>query len=195
MMPIDPLMSEHRLIERMLKLLAEELKTVLQLKRVNLSLLETAADFFRTYADRCHHGKEEFILFRRLEKKDLSPEHQKIMEELAEDHVKIREWVDSLLSVKTRYAKGEKGAIHEIQQLLQEMTDFAPKHMGKEEKHFLAPVMEYFSQEEKDALLQEEFDFDRALIHEKYKVIIDKLEPAQPKTPPKSKTTKSGRAS
>jgi hemerythrin-like domain-containing protein len=195
MLPIDPLMSEHRLITRVIQLLSEELKTIRELKRVNLALLETVADFFRNYADRCHHGKEEFMLFRRLEKKDLSPEHQKIMAELVEDHVKSREWVDSLVNVTKRYAKGEKGAIREIQQLLQDMTEFAPRHMGKEEKYFLIPVMQYFSEEEKDALLKEEYDFDRTLIHEKYRVIIDKLEPTQSEESQKSKIIKSGSTS
>jgi hemerythrin-like domain-containing protein len=34
------------------------------------------------YADRTHHGKEEDILFRDLEKKSLPPNHTKIINEL-----------------------------------------------------------------------------------------------------------------
>ncbi len=39
------------------------------------------------YADRTHHGKEQDILFRDLEKKELSPNHTKIMGELLEEHI------------------------------------------------------------------------------------------------------------
>ena len=193
MLPIDLLQSEHRMIERMLGLLREELNTINKLKRVNLNLLETTVDFFRFYADRCHHGKEEFILFRTLEKKNLTPELEKIMGELVDNHVKTREWIDSLQSVTRRFAKGEKGAIRELQQLLEDMTANAPKHMEKEEKRLFGPAMQLLSQEEKDALVREEYELDRTLIHEKYKLIIEKLEKAPSDSTQKTKIIESGR--
>lgn len=193
MLPIDPLQSEHRMIARMLGLLSAELKTVRALKRVNIGLLEAAADFFRSYSDRCHHGKEEFILFRKLDKKkDLPPELHKIMEELVDNHVKSREWIDNLQSATRRYVKGEKGAIREIQQLLEDMTENAPKHMEKEEKKLFAPAMEYLSQAEKDALIAEEYELDRTLIHERYKLIIEKLESTPPDPTQRTKIIKTG---
>jgi len=36
--------------------------------------------------------------------------------------------------------------------------------------------MEYFSKEEKNAMLEEFWDFDRRLIHERYGKIVDDLE-------------------
>ena len=36
--------------------------------------------------------------------------------------------------------------------------------------------MKYFSQEERDAMLEEMWDFDRGMIHEKYGKIIATLE-------------------
>jgi hemerythrin-like domain-containing protein len=80
MMPIGPLMIEHRLIERLVPVLKEELRRINETNEVNDVLIEVAVDFFRTYADRTHHGKEEDILFRELKKKQLSTEHQKIMD-------------------------------------------------------------------------------------------------------------------
>jgi hemerythrin-like domain-containing protein len=86
MMPIAPLMIEHRLIERMIDMMREELKLFEKEKRLNPEFLEIAVDFIRTYADRCHHGKEEDILFRELAEKKLKDEHRHTMEELIEDH-------------------------------------------------------------------------------------------------------------
>jgi hypothetical protein len=37
-------------------------------------------------------------------------------------------------------------------------------------------VMRYFSQEERDAMLQEGSDFDSTLIHEKYKAVVAQAE-------------------
>ena len=74
MKPIGPLMWEHRVIEKMIGVLRNEIRTITEKSDVNVVLIEQAIDFFRTYADRTHHGKEEDILFRDLARKALSPE-------------------------------------------------------------------------------------------------------------------------
>ena len=63
MKPIGPLMWEHRLIEQMVDLLRSEIDRITGRKTANVTLIEQAIDFFRTYADRTHHGKEEEILW------------------------------------------------------------------------------------------------------------------------------------
>jgi hemerythrin-like domain-containing protein len=100
---IGPLMWEHRIIEKMVDVLRNEIKTITEKSDVNVVLIEQAVDFFRTYADRTHHGKEEDILFRDLSKKVLSPEHQTIVDELIEEHVTARKMVGELLEAKERY--------------------------------------------------------------------------------------------
>ena len=63
---IEVLMNEHRLIERVLGSLetfAIELEGGLAPER---ALAAEYAAFFRGFADACHHGKEEDILFRRM---------------------------------------------------------------------------------------------------------------------------------
>jgi len=86
MMPIGPLMIEHRLIERMIGLMKKRLQHAQKQEQINSRFVEDVSRFIKNYADRCHHGKEEDILFRELRKKSLSHEHQKIMEELVEEH-------------------------------------------------------------------------------------------------------------
>jgi len=86
MMPIGPLMIEHRLIERMIEVMKRQLQRWETEGKADSSFIETAVDFIRTYADRCHHGKEEDILFRDLSKKPVSSDHRRIMEELREEH-------------------------------------------------------------------------------------------------------------
>ena len=72
MKPRGPLMIEHRLIEKMFALVREEVQQVKNGKRLDPIFVDTVVDFIRTYADRTHHGKEEDILFRDLEKKSMS---------------------------------------------------------------------------------------------------------------------------
>lgn len=86
MLPIGPLMIEHRLIEKMIALIKKEIARMEQQGKINLEFIDLAVDFIRMYADRCHHGKEEDILFRDLNQKPLSGEHKQIVNELVEEH-------------------------------------------------------------------------------------------------------------
>ena len=54
--------------------------------------------------------------------------------------------------------------------------DFYPKHIEKEDKHFFLPCMDYFTAQEKDNILSEEWEFDKGFIHEVYKEKVKKAE-------------------
>ena len=86
MLPIGPLIIEHRLIERMIGFMKKHVASFHNKREVNPEFLETAVDFTRTYADSCHHGKEEDILLTELSKKKRKNVHKGIMEELVEEH-------------------------------------------------------------------------------------------------------------
>ncbi len=176
MKPIGPLMREHRLIERMVILLNAGLRQMSEKKKVNVELLTVAVDFFRTYADRTHHGKEENILFRELAKKPLSREHKRIMNELVQEHVFGRKVVSNLVSAKKAYIDGSTESLKDIIACVTELVSFYPAHIEKEDKHFFYPALEYLSKEEQDNMLEEFWDFDRKLIHEKYQGIVEELE-------------------
>ncbi|MFA5499890.1 MAG: cation-binding protein, partial [Candidatus Omnitrophota bacterium] len=77
MMPIGPLMIEHRLIERMIRVIKVKIQRFQARKEVSIAFTDKAVDFIRMYADKCHHGKEENILFRDLAKKKLQADHKK----------------------------------------------------------------------------------------------------------------------
>jgi hemerythrin-like domain-containing protein len=176
MMPAGPLMIEHRLIERMIKQLKEKSQRFQKEKEVDIFFIDKAVDFIRMYADRCHHGKEEDILFRDLARKKLQPEHKKIMNELVNEHIHARNTTKSLVSAKELYAKQDKTVLSDIVKLMAELAELYPKHIEKEDKHFFLPCMKYFSKEEQAAMLNEFWEFDKKLIHEKYKAVISDLE-------------------
>ena len=178
MMPIGPLMIEHRLIERAVPLMKEELKRIDKENSADCEFILSIVDFLRTYADRCHHGKEEDILFKALTKKDLKPEHKKILDELLSEHVYARETVGKLIKARMEYLKGSKSAIGDIKDQLNKLIDLYPKHIAKEDKRFFIPAMDYFAQNEKDEMLDEMRQFDMNLIHKKYGGMIRKMEAA-----------------
>lgn len=173
---IGPLMWEHRLIEKMARLFVKETGRSREQKNVNAGFVQAAVDFFRTYADRTHHGKEEDILFRELAGKRLTPEHARIMDELMEEHVFARKTVSRLSDANERYMKGQEAAREEINYCLSELADLYPRHIRKEDKQFFYPCMSYFSQEEQVALLRKFYEFDRNMIHEKYRKVVEQYE-------------------
>ena len=110
MLPIAPLMIEHRLIEKMIVVIQKEIKRSELHKRINPEFIDLAVDFIRMYADRCHHGKEEDILFRDLDKKPLSDEHKRIVDELVEEHRQGRKTVADLVEAKATIFERRPGS-------------------------------------------------------------------------------------
>ena len=176
MKPIGPLMIEHRLIERMIKLMHDKAAAMKKGDKPDVLFIGIAVDFIRAYADRCHHGKEEDILFRELNKKQLSSEHKRILDELVKEHAFARTLVKALVETTGRYVKGDEAAVKDISYLMTKLSDFYPVHIEKEDKSFFLPCMEYFNGREQENMLEEFAEFDRMLIHEKYKTIVDKIE-------------------
>jgi hemerythrin-like domain-containing protein len=174
MKPIGPMMWEHRLIERILRIFDGEVRRISEQDKVDTVFIDTAVDFIRTYADRTHHGKEEDILFRDLAKKEIAPEHARIMNELIEEHKYARQTVGKLVDSKAKYIGGENTS-QSVIAYMKELARFYPRHIEKEDKHFFYPCMEYFTKEEQDRMLSEFWEFDRKMIHEKYTKVVDLL--------------------
>ena len=71
MKPTEILSGEHRIIEQVLDCL-EKIAQNCQIEgRLDRISAEQALDFFRNFADRCHHGKEETHLFPAMEARGL----------------------------------------------------------------------------------------------------------------------------
>jgi hemerythrin-like domain-containing protein len=176
LLPVEALMNEHRLIERMIPLIRKELLKMEATTAVNSKFVEIIVDFIRIYADRCHHGKEEGILFRQLSNKPISTEHATMMRELIEEHVYARKTTSNLEKANLRYVNGDVAAREDVGKLLNDLAEFYTKHIQKEDTQFFYPSMEYFSPQEQELMLQEFWAFDRKIVHEKYARVLDELE-------------------
>ncbi|MGD1970015.1 MAG: hemerythrin domain-containing protein [Desulfobacterales bacterium] len=170
------LMIEHRLIERMISIIKDALLQIESTQMVDPVFVDATVDFIRTYADRTHHGKEEDILFRDLSKRDLSATDQQVMKELIEEHVFGRQTTKALVEANTRYRNGDKSALLEIAEKLRTIAEFYPKHIQKEDKVFFPASLGYFTDEEDQSMLAAFWEFDRNMIHEKYRSVIEGLE-------------------
>ena len=176
MLPIGPLMMEHRLIERMIAAIRGEVARIRENPVFDASMITIGVDFIRMYANRIHHGKEENILFRELAKKDISEEHRAMMDELIAEHVWARQRVAELVAAVDLAQRDGHDVRDEVVKVLEQIVAFYPKHIKKEDKEFFIPVMDYFSAEEKDAMLSEYRKFDRKMIHKMYSKVVEACE-------------------
>ena len=176
MMPIGPLMIEHRVIDRMVAALRRELATIDETHRADPAFLGKAVEFIRQYADRCHHGKEEDILFRALSQKELPTDLARIMNELIAEHRTGRETVRRLDSAIQQYVAGQDGALALIREYLRAISEFYPAHIAKEDRSFFLPAMKLFSQTERDELLAQGHEFDSGLLHDQYLQFVSDVE-------------------
>ena len=74
MEPIGPLMREHRNIEKALGVVEKTARTIRIAGSAEPAVLSGIIHYYRYYADRTHHGKEEDILFKKLAGKNLARE-------------------------------------------------------------------------------------------------------------------------
>jgi hemerythrin-like domain-containing protein len=176
MKPRGPLMIEHRLIERMIEVVRLRVAVAQEQKKVDVLFIDTVVDFVRTYADRTHHGKEEEILFRELAAKTLSPEDERLMRQLIDEHRFARKTVAELVQAKQEYARGRQEALDTVLAKLQVLVDFYPEHIRKEDRVFFPNSEKYLSEEEQQAMLREFWEFDRKMIHEKYTAVVEQME-------------------
>jgi hemerythrin-like domain-containing protein len=171
-----PLMIEHRLIERMMDLIKDALAEIQSTGRADPLFVDVAVDFIRMYADRTHHGKEEDILFRDLDERPLSADDRRLMNELIQEHAFGRQTTKALVDANTRYRNGDEAALATIAGRLQTLVEFYPKHIEKEDKVFFPASRTYFTDAEDQAMLAEFWEFDRKMIHEKYRAVVAGLE-------------------
>ncbi len=168
-------MIEHRLIEKMLDIVKKQSYTIGVQDKVDPVFIDTVVDFIKTYADRTHHGKEEGILFADLEKKSLDGTNARIMRELVDEHRQAREKVAEIVALNERYRKGERETAATIKGIISWLASFYPIHIKKEDDRFFPDTEKYFDEKELAKMLERFWDFDRMMIHEKYRKLFESL--------------------
>jgi hemerythrin-like domain-containing protein len=93
-----------------------------------------------------------------------------------DEHVYARETVGALVQAKERYVRGEQEALTVILEKLKALVALYPGHIEREDKVFFPAAMEYLDRSEQDAMLREMWEFDRRMIHEKYRAVVERLE-------------------
>jgi len=152
--PVEVLEAEHRVIQKMvagMSVLAEQLEGG---EPADIELLESIVAFLRTFADRCHHGKEETFLFPALIRRGV-PSQGCPIGGLTMEHQKGRVMVGELADAIRGCAAGESPAREDLIKSLRALVAFYPNHIWKED-YLLFPLTEkVLSMEEQQSLYQQ----------------------------------------
>ncbi|MHB9028138.1 MAG: hemerythrin domain-containing protein [Candidatus Latescibacterota bacterium] len=171
-----PLMIEHRLIERMIAIVTRAVPRIRSENRADPVFLDTVVDFFHSYVDLVHHGKEEAIMFRNLDKKEMSEPDRTVMRELIVEHEFARKITAETAGSVARYRNGEDTALRGVVDGFSTFADFYPKHIEKEDKVFFPASHTYLSEQEEQAMLAGFWEYDRKMLQEIYRERIEELE-------------------
>lgn len=172
---IGLLMYEHRTIMKVVDRLCALADDLDAGRELDPDLVDVLVDFLVSYADECHHGKEERILFERLKDKQLAEEDAAEMRLLMEQHEFARAQKRAMASAKERFCAGDVDARKEMSRAARALGDMYPGHVALEDKHFFPAALAYLPKEERDELSALAREYDRMLIHLRYGRLADEL--------------------
>ena len=129
------LRDEHEGILAMLAVVETAAKRLESGKEIPSDMMTNAVGFFRNFADKCHHGKEEDELFPTLERYGIPKQGGPIGVMLAE-HDQGRAFVRSMGDAADKYARGDKTAAPALAQSTLGYVNLLRQHIAKENNVF-----------------------------------------------------------
>lgn len=180
---IDDLMNEHRLIEKVLGSLEAFADAVESGAAAERKTVAAYAEFFRGFADKCHHGKEEDRLFVKMIEHGF-PKDSGPLAVMYSDHRHGREHVAALAAVA-----GGKGALspEERKTIVHHARSYAPhlrEHIVKEDNALYPMALQAIPPAAVEQLAEDCDAFERSVMgegaHETFHALAKALMTAYP---------------
>jgi hemerythrin-like domain-containing protein len=131
---IDDLTAEHEAVRRTLDILKKIGQEIDETGRIaSPDHVEQLFDFFTTFVDRCHHGKEEELLFPALEEAGISRDGGP-MGVMLKEHQQGRDLVAGMRAALARYRDGDRQAARVFRQYATDYVSLLDFHIDKENK-------------------------------------------------------------
>lgn len=152
MKPIEDLRMEHEAVKITLSVLDSICKEAEKSGELaNPDHLEQLLEFFTTFVDRCHHGKEEELLFPALEEVGVSREGGPIGVMLKE-HQQGRDRVAKMKAALVRYRDGDLKAAGDFVHHARAYIALLDQHIDKENNVLFVLADNNLSKEKQMAL-------------------------------------------
>jgi hemerythrin-like domain-containing protein len=177
------LTDEHAAIKRMLEILKTVCSKIEEGDAEAASSAESIVNFLKGFADKCHHGKEENILFRAMEKAGMATKGGPI-EAMLKEHKTGRVFIKGMSKALADLRKNKINGIKKYVSNARSYIDLLSQHI-ENENTVLFPMADRLLDETVQNRLFDEFeDFEETKIgigkHNEYHGLLEKLGKAYP---------------
>lgn len=140
--------------------------------------IEKIIDFLRTFADLCHHGKEETSLFPALIDAGMSRQSGPVAVMLYE-HELGRGYIKGMASAVKTFLAGDRSALNQVAEAMGKYVDLLKSHIQKE-NNILFPMADRLLPEKKQNEIINDFErIEEEVvghgIHERYHEFLNQL--------------------
>lgn len=178
MRPTEILIKEHDAILVMLEILQAVSTRLENNEPVKPEHLPQIVEFIRVFADKCHHGKEENLLFKSLVKAGLPEKGGPVAVMLAE-HEMGRNFVSNMDAAASAFKGGDQTAAGQFIENARGYASLLSQHILKENEVLFPMADRVIPQNEQSQLLE---DFDKVEteivgdgVHERFHKLLDLL--------------------
>jgi hemerythrin-like domain-containing protein len=173
------LRDEHEGILAMLSVVETAANRLRAGKDIPRDMMINAVDFFRNFADKCHHGKEENELFPKMVERGIPREGGPIAVMLVE-HDQGRAFIRGMGDAAERYAKGDANAAAPLVENVLGYVALLRAHIAKENE-VLFPMADQILNDIEQGELYDAFERIEANemgpgVHERYHAMIDEYQ-------------------
>lgn len=177
MKAIKQLKDEHEGVKVMLGILDQVCKQLGATGNLNNEHFEGILEFLKVFVDKCHHGKEEELLFPALVAAGIPKDGP--IRIMLQEHELGRTYIRAMSDAFAKFATGNKPASQIILQNAQEYTALLRDHIDKENNVLFAMGDSRLSQRMQDELFEgfEKIEEERIGIgkHEEFHHLLKKL--------------------
>ncbi len=172
------LRKEHEAILKMLAVTEEVARRLEDGERIAPDTLANLLEFFRLFADKCHHGKEEDLLFPQLEKKGMPRAGGPIWVMLTE-HEQGRKLIQQMARATEAYPNQPEAAGHAWAQAAGGYASLLRAHIDKENNVLFVMAEKMLTPDEQTALAEgfEKIEVEKMGVgtHERLHAVMAKL--------------------
>ena len=178
MSPTETLKHEHKIVLLVLNGAEREARSIQTGNGVHVEEIEQMVDFFRTFVDRCHHGKEERHLFPSMHGKGM-PLDAGPLAVMLHEHELGRGAVRAIAEALDRVKRGEAAAGPDLAAALLGYVELLRNHISKEDNVLFPMADRILPAEEQSGLAMafekvEEEEIG-AGVHERYHELAHRL--------------------
>lgn len=176
MLPTGILEQEHDVILKMIKII----RTLSgKIEETEQKTLKDIIDFIRTFADHCHHAKEEKILYVEAEKHGIPNEGGPIGMMLVE-HDEGRRYVKGMDEALQKVGKGDKKAAKQYKENALQFADLLEQHIDKENQILYPMINMHLPAKLQEAILKRFEQMEKEAVgegvHHKFHQLVEEME-------------------